>query len=482
MVLLFWSLSDLQLYKNLRGEQKVENSKVISLLLAIVMVVGLLAGCTGNNNEPNNNSSNTSVTTDTNAGKTGSDSGSDSGSDTASNKGDSSDSGKLEGELVIWTFFGQVEDMAKQFMVKHPDVKVEVKIFPGDQYQTKLLTALASREGAPDIFDLERGYIGKFINAPFAENLSDMGAEELVEDYVPYVQELGRDNEGNIRAISDHSSPGGYVYIRENAKKYLGTDDPDKISAMVDSWDKVIDLGKKVAADSNDEVHLISNAGDLFDIEGYNLDPWTKDGQLVIDSRWEEVYETQLRIRNEGVDAKLGFFSGGWGNAMNDGSVVLTAMPAWAGFMINNKDDQAVGKFGVAKTPSGYYMGGTYRAIYSESKNKELAYEFVKYIASPEWQEHNLEATGNTPGSMKVYEDNMDTFTSKFYGDQKILKPYYELMKSLPALKATEYGEEIFGKWKKHATEGINNNKPYQEVVEAFKKDVGNSFRDLKVE
>jgi multiple sugar transport system substrate-binding protein len=452
----------------------MKNMKIISLILAVVMVFGVLAACSGSNNSTNtSNSTNTATNTNTDTPKN---------TDTSTNNETPTDTGKLEGKLTVWTFFGQVEDMGKKFMEKYPDVEVEVKVFPGDQYQTKLLTALAARQGAPDIFDLERGYIGKFINAPFAEDMSAMGAEELLKDYVPYVQELGRDNKGTIRAISDHSSPGGYVYIRENAKKYLGTDDPDEISAMVDTWDKVIELGKKIVADSNGEVHLIPSAGDLFDIEGYNMDPWTKDGALVIDPRWKDIYETQLRIRNEGVDAKLGFFSGGWGNAMNDGSVILTAMPAWAGFMISNKDDQAVGKFGVARTPSGYYMGGTYRAIFSESPNKELAYEFVKFIASPEWQEYNLGATGNTPGSMKVYEDNMETFTSKYYGDQKILKPYYELMKSIPPHRANEYDEDIFDQFKKAGTAGINNNSPYSEVIEAFKKDVGNAFRDLKVE
>lgn len=447
--------------------------KFLALVLTFVMVIGLLAACTGNNNNASNSEAESNTQKPANTSNT----------DTKKEEpAAETDTGKIEGKLTVWTFFGQVEDMAKKFMEKYPDVTVEVKVFPGDQYQTKLLTALASRQGAPDIFDLERGYIGKFINAPFAEDMSAMGAEELLKDYVPYVQELGRDKEGTIRAISDHSSPGGFIYIRENALKWLGTDDPDQISAMVDSWDKVIDLGKKIANDSKGEVHLISNAGDLFDIEGYNMDPWTHDGALVLDPRWEGIYETQLRIRNEGVDAKLGFFSGGWGNAINDGSVILTAMPAWAGFMIDNKEDKAVGKFGVAKTPSGYYMGGTYRSIYSESPNKELAYEFVKYIASPEWQEHNLGATGNTPGSLKVYEDNMEMHTGNFYGDQKILKPYYELMKSIPPHRANEYDEDVFGKFKKAASNGINNNLPYSEVVAAFKKDVGNAFRDLKVE
>ncbi|ALS27087.1 ABC transporter substrate-binding protein [Paenibacillus sp. 32O-W] len=438
--------------------------------LAIMMVVSLLAACGGKSGDGAQDS----------AGNTNSETSGDTTGDTSAAPG--GETGELKGNLVIWTFFDQVNEMAKKFEEKHPGVKVEVKMFPGDQYQTKLLTALQSGRDVPDIFDLERAYIGKFIDSPFVADLSAMGADELVQNYIPYVKELGVSADGKVRAISDHSSPGGFWYIRENAKKYLGTDDPDEISAMVDSWDKIIELGQKVYAESGGKVHLIANAGDVFDMAAYNVEPWVKDGKLNIDPKWQEYYEVQKEIRNNNVDAKLPFMSAGWGNALNDGSVVLVSMPAWAGFMVDNKDDKAVGKYGVAKTPLGFYVGGTYRAIYEKSENKELAYEFIKYIASPEWQEYNLNKTGNMPGNAEVYEKNLDTFKSPMFGDQNILKPYYEMVKAMPGLKADKYGEDILSKWRKVAGEGITNNTPYEDVVAAFKKEVKNAFPELQID
>lgn len=425
--------------------------KWLSILLASVLVLALFAGCS--------NSENTNAADD--------------------KKGDSN---KVEGKLTIWTFFGQVEDMAKEFEKKYPDAEVEVKIFPGDQYQTKLLNVLQSGKGVPDIFDLERAYIDKFINSKYAANLSDMGAEDLVKDYVPYVQALGRDSKGDVRAISDHSSPGGFWYIKENAKKYLGTDNPDEISAMVDSWDKIIELGKKVNKDSNGQVHLISHFGDVYNVEAYHAKPWVKDGKLTIADSWKENYEIQKEIFNNDVDAKLEFFSAGWGNAINDGSVVLNAMPAWAGFMVDNKDDSAKDKYGVAKTPKGFYMGGTYRSIYEKSENKELAYKFIEFIAGEEWQQHNLEATGNMPGLLTVYEKNLETFKTPMFGEQNILKPYYEMVKEIPGTESDKYGEEVLSKWRKAAGQGIKDNADIDEVIKNFKKEVQNSFPELKVD
>ncbi|MDN4072990.1 extracellular solute-binding protein [Fictibacillus terranigra] len=423
--------------------------KWLAMILSVILMVGVISGCSSNESTSSN-----------------------------ANKGNK----EVEGKLVIWTFFGQVKDMAKEFEKKYPKAKVEVKVFPGDQYKTKLLTALQSGQNVPDIFDLERGYIGQFVNSNFAANLSDMGGEKLVKDYVPYVQELGRDQKGDLKAISDHSSPGGFWYIKSNAKKWLGTDDPEKIGEMVNSWDKIIDLGKKVSKESNGKTHLISSYGDVYNIEAYHMDPWVKDGKLNIDPRWKKAYKTQKEIFNNNVDAKLDFFSAGWGNAINDGSVVLTAMPAWAGFMVDNKGNKSNGKYGIAKTPTGLYMGGTYRAIYEKSPNKDLANQFIKFIASKEWQEHNLKTTGNMPALETVYKDNLDSYTSPLFGNQNILKPYYDLVKDIPAQKADKYGEEILSLWRKVAGQGIKDNANVDKVISKFKKEVKNAFPELQVD
>ncbi|MFD2334358.1 ABC transporter substrate-binding protein [Cohnella sp. GCM10020058] len=443
--------------------------------LALILILTLLSACGGNNNGNNASPSSSASASPSASEPAASPSASASSSESAAPSA-------LSGKLVIWTFFDQVNDMAAKFMEKNPGVQVEVKMFPGDQYQTKLLTALQSGKDLPDIFDLERGYIGKFIDSKFLADLSALGAEDLVKDYVPYVQGLGRSSDGKLKAISDHSSPGGFWYLKETAKKYLGTDDAAEIGAMVSDWDKLIETGKKVYDQSGGKVHLIESANDLFDIMAYNTDAWVKDGALNIDPKWKDTYAVQQKIRESNVDAKLDFMSAGWGTALNSGTVVLTSMPAWAGFMIDNKDDKAVGKFGVAPAPLGFYTGGTYRGIYDKSPNKELAYEFIKYIASSEWQTYNLGKTGNMPGLATVYQDNMDSFKSTFFGDQNILKPYYDTVAKMPALSADKYGEEILSLWRKTAGQGITNKTDYDKVVASFKKEVKNAFPDLKVD
>lgn len=437
----------------------------ILYLLMIVMFSLLLVACSGGD-----------------SGTSGEDSGSS--EETTGDSGSSEETAPedLEGELSIWTFFGGVEDMAAAFEEEYPNVTVNVEVFPGDQYQTKLMTAIQSQTDVPDIFDLEANWMGRFINQPFVANLSEMGADDLVTDYVPYVRELGTGEDGSIRAISDHSSPGAFWYHRDLAEEYLGTQDPEEVAEMVGSWDEIIELGQQVVEESNGEVHLLSSNGDVYNVERSQQEMFVQDGQLNIDPAWEDVFNNMKTVREEEVGAKLGYFSGGWGDALNEGGVIMFALPAWAGFMIDNENGEAEGKYGLAPTPSGYYDGGTFRAMYEGSENKELAYEFIKYIASEEWQKRNLEETGNMPGLLPVYEELGDSFTHEFFGDQTILPVYQQQVEDIPAQKATENEADIQSMWYDAASAAIDNGESYDQVLEEFRASVQNAYPDIETE
>src|ERR671916_770903 len=71
--------------------------------------------------------------------------------------------------LEFWFFdegrasFAKAAYESEMFKSAQPDVKVNFRIFPFDQMHNKLLSALVSGKGAPDIADIEIGEFGKFI-------------------------------------------------------------------------------------------------------------------------------------------------------------------------------------------------------------------------------------------------------------------------------------------------------------------------------
>jgi len=386
----------------------------------------------------------------------------------------------LSGHLVIWTFFDQVKLMATQFQKKNPGVTVDVKVFPGNDYETKIRLALQTGQSTPDIFDLERGYIGKFLDTPFVEDLSALGAEALVKDYIPYAAALGRDHNGIIRAVTDNCSPGGFWYRRDVAATYLGSGDPAKVSAMVSSWDKIIALGTKVAQASKGQVHLLASYNDALMVNQYSTQPWVNGLKLTIDPAWNGVLDTARQIRAHGVDAKIdAAFSPAWGAAWNNGSVVMFAWPSWIGFMIDKK--KLAGKWAIATAPKGYYSGGTYRAIYAKSKNKALAYEFVKFIASPEWQNYNLKQTLNMPALRSVFTSNAETFHDPLLGNQPVLKTYYAIAEKIPPHRPDKYSEAILALFGGIVGEMIRTNQPNQWAFDQLKKRVRNAYPELTV-
>ncbi|MFB5189129.1 ABC transporter substrate-binding protein [Alicyclobacillus fastidiosus] len=386
--------------------------------------------------------------------------------------------------LTQWTYYAPAKLAAQAFEKEHPNIHINVKVFPGNDYETKLQTALSTGTDVPDIFDMDMGYIGQFINTPYLANLSSMGANQLVSGQIPYVAAGGKDSQGNVKAITDTSSPGGFWFRKAAAKKWLGTDDPNKVSQMVSSWPKIIQLGEKINKESGGKVHLLDTDGDVMAVEEYHMQHFVQNGKLVIDPGWTNVLDTMREIYQNNVEADLASFSPGWGSALNDhsqnGSAILFAAPSWAGFMINTKNNAANGQYGLAQAPEGYYEGGRYAAIYAKSPNEQAAYEFLKFLASDDWQKQNL-STGNMPANKSVYQKNMNTYTIPFYGDEKVLKPYYNISMNVPAQAPDAYNEDIISMFGKLATTMLSEKKSDQWVFDQLKQQVKQAYPEVQV-
>jgi len=387
---------------------------------------------------------------------------------------------QVEGDLLMWTFFDQVNIAAKQFMAKNPSVNMKVQVFPGDQYETKMRLALQNDQDAPDLFDTDLGYQGKYINGPFMEDLSAMGAADVIADYVPYVKAFTQDEKGTIRAIIDHTAPGGFWFRRDITKELLGTGDPKEVSLRVDSWDKIIDLGAKVATQSNGKVHLLDSYNAVISVERYHMNPWVDNGKLTIDPRWNDALDTMRNIRKNNVDAKLDAFSASWGAAWNNGSVLMFAWPSWAGFLVDPK--KTGNNWGIAKAPKPYYGGGRFGSIYTKSANKQAGFEYLKFIASPEWQQYNLEQTLNMPALQSVYHQNMSTFKVPLFGDQLILETYYDIATAIPSRHSDQYGEAIGTMFTSAVADMIRDGQPNEKAIASLKEQVKSAYPELQVD
>ena len=113
---------------------------------------------------------------------------------------------------------------------------------------------------------------------------------------------------------------------------------------------------------------------------------------------------------------------------MADGSVMCYILPTWGLHYVlkpnaepeaNNGEKAFSGDWGLAVPPASYSWGGTWIGINSMSKEKALAYQFVKFVGSNEdFLEKWAKKTGDFVANTKVIDKVTPSFSEPFLGGQ----------------------------------------------------------------
>lgn|GEM_PF-203242 len=296
------------------------------------------------------------------------------------------------GNLSV-SHFNNIEavELVRAFEKAYPNVSVDLMVAAdtnGGAYQNVLSSTLKSNSDVSDVYALEYAFVKRFVNYDSAfENLSSApyNGEEIKSKLVPYTVDIGRDNEGNIKALSHLASITTFGYKRDIAKEYLGTDDPEKIGEMLSSGENIIKTAKILSEKSDGKVKIFPCMDELFRIYlGAREHAWVENGELVIDPKIEEFVDVAKELRD--LDATSGFVAWApqWSAAICDDVHFAWAIPTWGiPWIIDCNqpyEQKKKGDWGLAQIPTASVWGGTWFAISKNSKNKELAWEFIKFI------------------------------------------------------------------------------------------------------
>jgi multiple sugar transport system substrate-binding protein len=117
---------------------------------------------------------------------------------------------------------------------------------------------------------------------------------------------------------------------------------------------------------------------------------WVVDDKLYVDPKIEEFVKTAKKLREIGAEGGLIAWEPQWSAAVDDDIHFAYAIPTWGIpwiIDVNQSDaNKGTGNWGLAKAPAPYMWGGTWFGIYSGSENKELAWEFIKFLTLDEEQ------------------------------------------------------------------------------------------------
>lgn len=341
----------------------------------------------------------------------------------------------LSGEITHWVWGDYEQKGASDFNKYYPNIKVNYVFIPQDEYTTKLQTAVASGLDLPDVVNLEMTPRAMFLDFDVWERLDAEPYNMNKDEYVAFGLPLITNPNGEITAVQIDNCVGGYVYNRELAKKYLGTEDPEELEQLLPSLDSLVELSKRISEESDGEDYLYAGVDDAFMAAFglYTSEALVTDGKLTLDSSFLPAYEFCANlVANDAVN-KYMQWTPAWNTAFSQNNIVFWPGPSWyIAFTLKVNDPDSVGKYGFMTPPGGgFSWGGTAYAIPKSGtdEQKQLAWTYIKWFTMSIEGNRNFVEVQNTPTLyLPSFETDMyDNMEDSYFAGQNVMSKFLEI-------------------------------------------------------
>lgn len=298
-----------------------------------------------------------------------------------------------ENVITIWTsneLHNQMFEFGKNaYNEKHKDAPVELKIevYPNAEMANKLLIALQSGVGAPDIADININYFSNFTKGDIQlVPLNDI-VEKEIENCVESRFDLYK-KDSNYYGIPTHVGATVVYYNTEIIEKAGFT--IEDINA-IETWDQYKELGVQVYEKTGIPmtVYEVSNqrpfwpmivqpGGDYLNVDGTVA--MDSDSNIKVLEWMKDFWDTGAVVAAPGGSTSVEEF---W-TWLNQGGCASLTMPSWFMSRYTNYMPDLEGKIAIrpmpvfeAGQPRTVGIGGTGTAITTQCKNVELAKEVL---------------------------------------------------------------------------------------------------------
>jgi multiple sugar transport system substrate-binding protein len=401
--------------------------------------------------------------------------------------GQPKDPKSFQGTLTICAFTNDVKKMIEKFESIYTGVNVELIIIPCDIWYMSRKPRMPDPENerAPDILTAEYSEVIDLLESGFYADLGQFNPS--TEDLVDYVVDVGTDSSGRLRLLSWQSIPGGFFYRRNMAEKYLGTDDPEQIGEMLSTTDKFLETARRLKEASGGRVKLIAGYGGYQHYQfSQREQPFIVGGKLNLEQSVLDYFDIAKTMRDEELTAEIGTWSPPWFENMNRAEPEFFGyiLPTWGlHYVITPNAEDTMGDWGLCQGPGSYFWGGTWMGINRCSKNKELAWEFVKMFTLDEeilawWAKE----TGDFVGNKKVIEKIKNDFSDELLAGQN---HYLFFAGEIPKIKGrllAKYDLDLRGFFMGAINNYVEGTMTKQEAIKQFKANVKNAFPDVRVD
>jgi multiple sugar transport system substrate-binding protein len=346
-----------------------------------------------------------------------------------------------------------VERVLPKFKEQYPDIDVEVRTLGFGDHHNALVTALATGSGAPDVAAIEIGYIARFVAEGGLVDLSQppFNADQYADLFVEYAWLQARTPDGRQVAMPTDIAPGTMYYRRDHLETSGWA-----IEDVIASWENYLEYGRQLRQHG---VYLIADASSVAnaiirsDIPAGEGVYFGADGRPLLNSeRFIQAATIAQRIRQEGLDARIGSWTNEWYEAFRRGTTATELSGAWLGGHLQTwMAPETSGLWGASEMPGGVLVswGGSFYGIPTQSANKEAAWELVKFLTTdPEIQLEAFRTINAFPAMPVTYDDPMFAEPLEFLAGQPARLLWAEIDQRIPGVRTHPgdmVAEEIFG-------------------------------------
>jgi multiple sugar transport system substrate-binding protein len=307
------------------------------------------------------------------------------------------------------------EELARRFMDGHRSIEIEVQVIPQTQAVPKL-TAAFTGGAAPDCLALSHQWLTQFAGGEYLESLEPhLKASGLDRDLAPPLM-------AEARVVGNTAHSAGFLadaYVLYCSRAFLreaGVAEPPR------TFDEFAQVARRMTDAGRNRFGYYALGA-----TGWSYNQWTSwmlghgglgarngyfdaGGKCVLRGdphvaglqRWLDLYQKDKVSPTASA-------TGGWqdsANAFNAGQLGMVF--GWMGLIGNFTKSLGADAFTVVPPPSGpagqfFYVGGNGYAINRQSKVKEAAWEYVRYLLTPEVNGLLNKEWGAIPGNMRAW-------------------------------------------------------------------------------
>ena len=356
----------------------------------------------------------------------------------------------LKGTITCWTWAPALKGVYTYFQKLYPGITLEVTPMSWSDAHDKVLVAMASGSGAPDLLTIDSGYIQKFIDQGGLVDMTDF-IKPIKSNFPSFKIANDSDSQGHIFAVPFDVAPVGYFYQKSIVDKY-------KI-ALPETWADFIAVGKQlkskgvymntvsVAAASMDQ-SLHGEVGLLGLLTQQQGGSWFDSSLKPVLNSKEIVTAMKLikEMVDSGISANESMGSPSYQQGYADSKILGVVSAAWYVNALNDFVKPGAGQWGnwrLAMMPAfskggvrASNLGGSELAIATQTSpaQQKLAMAFIKY-ASASLEGAKAHADSNElPAFLPAYStDIIQNKTFDVMGDQKVYKLMAQIAPMVPA-------------------------------------------------